>query len=681
MRLRKGRSTATLTLLSVRSNTKGWLKEVLKTKTESISSQVPKPFPSKTSYNMFFRAGKSSYNRGGLRKPRRNVYSAYPKVSKYFSKSTPNSKWNASATRGGFKNLGNSCYMNAILQALLGVEDFVSDLRAKMPNNVSKKSFYAAFLELDQQRALRQKGEACGPMDIKKLKDAIGSRYKQFAGHAQQDAHEFLSECLNQFDDDLIESLGLFKRHVSVGNVKRPENSNANAGSGEETLESGGNLSKECEKFDVEEKPVLVDLATDAKVDASSAAVPLVDSDAPWNCSACTLINPSEASSCSVCTTPRQTAVAPVSPPRGSEESSFADNNKLKSASAVAKNFHFQLNCSLTCTNPTCKHSRKVIEDYHDISLDLLDAKELSNGSGARVVQDLTKEPFVRASFGSSTQTPTKKMPTCDKCGKSCAKKYQKKSQRFFFVCQTCGKFKGWADAAKTPLNKSHPTTSKSALKPSPSFLSSQRLFDRKPSNLNSLLDKFFSPRIIDYKCEKCDGTQVSATSYFRTPPKALILHLKRFRPNFVRRTYEKRGDRVKVNETLDLARFLKERKDEEWPCKQCTFLNSSTENKCKVCHAEKAIKMLSQEELDIKKAIEASLVAEVGVSTSYTLQAVVHHQGKGASSGHYVTDVRQTNGAWKRFNDSRVTEVSKNEAAKKAETEGYILFYVQNAL
>jgi ubiquitin C-terminal hydrolase len=116
----------------------------------------------------------------------------------------------ASAYVGGYRqdgltNLGNTCYMSAILQALLRLPSFVHDLRActerlraggeKLPQGTS------LFAELlDVVKGLH--GEQ-GVFNPKRLKDCISRRSPQFAGNAQQDAHEFLTDILDFMQAEL----------------------------------------------------------------------------------------------------------------------------------------------------------------------------------------------------------------------------------------------------------------------------------------------------------------------------------------------------------------------------------------------------------------------------------------------------------------------------------------------
>jgi ubiquitin carboxyl-terminal hydrolase 10 len=54
-------------------------------------------------------------------------------------------------------------------------------------------------------------------------------------------------------------------------------------------------------------------------------------------------------------------------------------------------------------------------------------------------------------------------------------------------------------------------------------------------------------------------------------------------------------------------------------------------------------------------------------------LLAVVSHHGKKAAGGHYTCDIKQYNGDWLLFDDSRVSKISLNDVLSR---QAYLLFY-----
>uniref|UniRef100_A0A0R3RUC3 Ubiquitin carboxyl-terminal hydrolase n=1 Tax=Elaeophora elaphi TaxID=1147741 RepID=A0A0R3RUC3_9BILA len=64
-----------------------------------------------------------------------------------------------------------------------------------------------------------------------------------------------------------------------------------------------------------------------------------------------------------------------------------------------------------------------------------------------------------------------------------------------------------------------------------------------------------------------------------------------------------------------------------------------------------------------------------------YRLAAVISHKGSGPSSGHYVCDVRNQNGNnWMHFDDSYVEEREEADVISECIKDGYIFFYVAGA-
>jgi len=70
-----------------------------------------------------------------------------------------------------------------------------------------------------------------------------------------------------------------------------------------------------------------------------------------------------------------------------------------------------------------------------------------------------------------------------------------------------------------------------------------------------------------------------------------------------------------------------------------------------------------------------------------YKLHAVVHHKGEEAFAGHYVVDIVNFSGAWRRYDDALVSDTddpTKSDSKRdpkgegtRQEKEAYILFYV----
>jgi ubiquitin C-terminal hydrolase len=130
----------------------------------------------------------------------------------------------------GFANLGNTCYLNAVLQALCGLERFADDAAAlgdaavsfsaaktRGPAAPSAAPSVAEPLrvavatrnlvrDVRASRAAFEKGggsaaraAAVSPAEVKR---AVQRRHPRYAGAAQHDAHEFLCEYLDALEEE-----------------------------------------------------------------------------------------------------------------------------------------------------------------------------------------------------------------------------------------------------------------------------------------------------------------------------------------------------------------------------------------------------------------------------------------------------------------------------------------------
>ncbi|XP_059355544.1 ubiquitin carboxyl-terminal hydrolase 37-like [Carassius carassius] len=117
----------------------------------------------------------------------------------------------------GFSNLGNTCYMNAILQSLFSLPSFSNDLLKqgipwkRVPINALLRRFAHLLAKKD-----------ISPPEVKKdllrrVKNAISSTAERFSGYMQNDAHEFLSQCLDQLKEDVEKINKSWKNEPSAG--------------------------------------------------------------------------------------------------------------------------------------------------------------------------------------------------------------------------------------------------------------------------------------------------------------------------------------------------------------------------------------------------------------------------------------------------------------------------------
>jgi ubiquitin C-terminal hydrolase len=119
--------------------------------------------------------------------------------------SSSNSNSGSSTEYTGIRNTGNTCYINAVLQGLMSLGSFVSDLGREQLTELTKeidlRSFYRAFLAIADQTLETGRKTA---LDPSRVKLAVARHSERFRDNEQQDAHEFMISCLSQLEVDLM---------------------------------------------------------------------------------------------------------------------------------------------------------------------------------------------------------------------------------------------------------------------------------------------------------------------------------------------------------------------------------------------------------------------------------------------------------------------------------------------
>ena len=257
---------------------------------------------------------------------------------------------------GGIRNAGNNCYISAILQALLSIPAFMSALTSprlisadhELPSPLSSSSFYWHLVTL----ALQYQQSDHGVLDISELKEVIGSKRERFAGNTQQDAHEFLSECLNALQDDIVKCVRSSERaEVKVDSMARSLSGDS-ASSGSDDSSSGGRSSR------------------------SPSPLPLP------------LIRSPSASSFISSALPRHM------------------QRLIHRLSPIHRTFHCEIEYTLTCTNPACGYTRKNKESCYDLSLDLPDVPTPSTHRLASPIPAATSSPLLSPQYPTSSPSP-----------------------------------------------------------------------------------------------------------------------------------------------------------------------------------------------------------------------------------------------------------------------------------
>lgn len=213
---------------------------------QSEENRTPGLLPLQSSSFYGSRAGSKDYTAGGTNLDRTNVSGQTPSAKRslgFLPQPAPLSVkklrcnqdytgWNKPRVLlsshqqqqlQGFSNLGNTCYMNAILQSLFSLQSFANDLLKqgipwkKIPFNALLRRFAHLLIKKDICNSETKKDL------LKKVKNAISATAERFSGYMQNDAHEFLSQCLDQLKEDMEKLNKTWKTEPVPGEENSPD--------------------------------------------------------------------------------------------------------------------------------------------------------------------------------------------------------------------------------------------------------------------------------------------------------------------------------------------------------------------------------------------------------------------------------------------------------------------------
>lgn len=154
---------------------------------------------------------------------------------------------------------------------------------------------------------------------------------------------------------------------------------------------------------------------------------------------------------------------------------------------------------------------------------------------------------------------------------------------------------------------------------------------------VEQMLRAYFEEELLEVKCEKCSACAATLQKQLARQPRVLVLHLKRFLPNFQQRRYEKRLDNVVIPDRLDLKKCLGDAETCSPHCQKEEGLAPAS-----------SPARLPARPLAAEAPSSPAAMMHRATGLSYRLRAVIAHEGSSPQSGHYICYSRGTDSAWR---------------------------------
>ena len=201
--------------------------------------------------------------------------------------------------------------------------------------------------------------------------------------------------------------------------------------------------------------------------------------------------------------------------------------------------------------------------------------------------------------------------------------------------------------------------------------------YNNNTTSIDEGLRRFFAPQKLDLKCEKCFFNTATQTMEISKLAKSLLLHLKRFEVT-ITEDFEintrKSLRKVEFEEDLDLSYYCN---------KSTSGFDINGEN-----DESKVGEILSASDEDEASLTlnDSDTTTHTTSSSIYALRSVIHHIGSTSSCGHYTADALvsfntkkgHTKKQWMKFNDSQSRKLRKDEVLNSQET-AYLVMYEQH--
>jgi len=606
------------------------------------------------------------------------------------------SSWQPMGRVEGMTNLGNTCYMGAITQALFALPKFSRDLQMRLWSSAFEHEQGGAGGLKPEKSVLHQlalianlKTANTGkPLNLSALKKTVAAHSAMFHGSDQQDAHEFLVALLGRVEDECI------MHAKSIQEFLSPATSMNDAGYSRDLLATPGTWSARA------------GVAADQLVCASSAKTDRSgeSTTSPSHGDALIRVRATPASAISAVSSMCNSAISnhvtkalhwdntdagAVGAALGSGSEKIGSVNKptfyIDDDAATDSSFVDSIVSSLATgsdrkrrrsdDSPSTKAGTaidlSVNSDDDDFSSGPRAAKRASANHSSRttieVGQDAEFATLPEASFpGASAVRPllASLLPT---------ERSFRADVRTQFQCLRCGHHPD----PRTEVYSHFQLELTHHNKLNASFTSPAGNQQGGSDTLEQQLENFFSDDVRDLVCEACKApdAQVKASFRMTTLPGVLVLHLKRFRYEPDLKAYVKVKTPVKFPVSLLLPGAILDDKLRLPYLGQGARMGKTAD--------ELKIELLQANEHQLQAA-ESALHKMVDKSHArYSLRAVVRHEGTSATSGHYICDRHDAEAAakrgdsktWLRCNDQMETPVAETSVLTQMESP-YVLFY-----
>jgi len=171
--------------------------------------------------------------------------------------------------------------------------------------------------------------------------------------------------------------------------------------------------------------------------------------------------------------------------------------------------------------------------------------------------------------------------------------------------------------------------------------------------SLHSMLSAYFASEVLEAKCHQCSAIAAHMGKVLTSPPRVLVLHLKRFVSNAQKRMYYKQHQSVDIPIRLNLQSCLDGPNRVRLPARPLAAWMEDA-------------------------ASTEEQFADLASGCLYDLRAIVAHEGASPQSGHYVCYARNAQGAWCLYDDANVQVLQWGpDVLEAVGKKAYIVFYV----